>query len=191
MSIKGTSGDDNLVGTSGNDAFDLTQGGNDTAQGLAGNDSFSFGATFTAADAVDGGDGADVLKLAGDYSAGVTFGAATLINVETVSLADGFSYKLTTNDATVATGQSMTVDGSALTGANTLTFDGSAETDGTLAVHGGLGNDSFTSSTLHSPRPASPAPWNSTATTPPASPSARPRSAASATWRWTRAIPTS
>jgi len=143
MTIKGTAGDDNLTGTSGNDAFNLTQGGNDTVHGLGGNDSFSFGATFTAADSVDGGDGADVLKLAGDYSAGIVFGAATLTNVETISLADGNSYRLTTNDATVAAGQSMTVDASALTGTNTLTFDGSAETNGTLGVRGGAGNDFF------------------------------------------------
>jgi hypothetical protein len=141
--IKGTSGDDNLTGTSGNDSFNLSQGGNDTVHGLGGNDVFSFGATFTAADSIDGGDGNDVVKLDGDYSAGVTLGATTLVNVESIDLAAGFSYKLTTADATVAAGQSLTVDGSALAAGQTLFFDGSQETNGSLAVHGGLGDDHF------------------------------------------------
>jgi hypothetical protein len=36
------------------------------------------------------------------------------------------------------------VDGSALGAGNTVTFNGSAETDGSLAVTGGAGNDLFT-----------------------------------------------
>jgi hypothetical protein len=138
--IKGTSGDDNLTGTAGNDSFNLSQGGNDTVHGLGGNDVFSFGATFTAADSVDGGDGADTLKLDGDYSAGVTLGHTTLVSVEAIDLAAGFSYKLTTGDDLEA---SLTVNGSALTAGETLNFDGSAVTNGPFAVHGGLGDDSF------------------------------------------------
>jgi Ca2+-binding RTX toxin-like protein len=45
----GTPGDDNLVGTSGDDTFNVIQGGNDTVQGNDGNDTINFGTTFTVA----------------------------------------------------------------------------------------------------------------------------------------------
>ncbi len=111
--------------------------------GGAGGDSFVMGAHFVATDHIDGGGGLDRLTLAGDYSAGLTFGASTLINVELLSLRAGFNYKLTTNNATVAGGQNLLVNASSLGAANTLTFDGSAETDGTFSLYGGAGGDSF------------------------------------------------
>ncbi len=139
--IKGTSGDDTLTGTDGNDKFNLTQGGNDTAFGGGGNDVFAMGATLTAADHIDGGDGTDSVTLKGDYSAGLVFGATTIVNVEKLQLYAGFNYSFTMNDANVAAGQRLTVNAGALGSANHLTFDGSAETDGGFAVTGGAGND--------------------------------------------------
>jgi Ca2+-binding RTX toxin-like protein len=139
--VKGTSGDDTLTGTAGNDKFNLTQGGNDTVYGEGGNDIFTMGAALTAADRIDGGDGTDVVRLKGDYSAGVVFEAATIVDIEKLQLYAGFSYDLVTNDANVAAGARLTVDAGALGSANSLTFDGSAETDGGFAVTGGAGND--------------------------------------------------
>lgn len=138
MTITGTPDNDNLTGTSGNDTFDLTQGGDDTVHGLAGKDTFEFGATFTARDTVDGGDGADVVTLTGDYSAGVVLGASTLTSVETIGFGGGFDYSLTTNDANVAAGQTLTIDAFGIGRDHMLTFDGSAETDGHFDV---LGNN--------------------------------------------------
>ncbi len=45
---------------------------------------------LTAADRIDGGADLDTLQLAGNYAAGLTFAAATMVNVETIQLADGF-----------------------------------------------------------------------------------------------------
>ena len=70
MAIKGTKGDDILSGTSGNDVFDLWQGGNDTVSGGDGNDTFKFGAAFTAADKIDGGTGDDTFKVGRALTAG-------------------------------------------------------------------------------------------------------------------------
>jgi Ca2+-binding RTX toxin-like protein len=123
--------------------FDLTHGGNDTASGGGGNDMFNMGAALTAADTIDGGSGSDTVQLNGDYSAGLTLGATTLVNVEVIQLASGHSYNLTTNDANVASGQTLTLIAS-LGASNALTFDGSAETDGFFAITGGAGNDSVT-----------------------------------------------
>src|SRR5262245_11014437 len=95
MPILGTAGDDTLTGTALADTFDLTQGGNDKASGLAGNDTFSFGATFTAADFVDGGDGNDILSLNGDYLRGITITGAMISSVEKISLFKGFNYAIT------------------------------------------------------------------------------------------------
>ena len=87
---------------------------------------------------------ADTLTLNGDYSAGVTLAANTMVNVETISFTAGHNYKLTTNDANVAAGQTLTVDGSALGATDILTFSGAAETDGNFLLTGGAGNDVLT-----------------------------------------------
>ncbi|HEY1630640.1 MAG TPA: hypothetical protein VGF56_04960 [Rhizomicrobium sp.] len=139
--FKGTSGDDNLSGTSGSDQFNLIQGGEDTAGGLGGNDTFTMHGTLDAGDAIDGGSGSDTVSLSGDYSAGVTFTATTIANVERILLGAGFDYKLTSDDATVAAGQTLTIDGAHLGAGDTLNFDGSAETDGKLVMTGGAGDD--------------------------------------------------
>jgi hypothetical protein len=157
--INGDGGNNVLTGTPQRDIFLVQQGGNDTVNGLAGNDTFYFGAAFTAADMVNGGDGPDVLVLRGDYSAGVTFGTngvSNLNSVESISLfsgsltiyggnaADRFSYNLTTLDANVEAGAFLRVNGSGLLAGENFTFDGSAETDGTFILFGGKGVDDLT-----------------------------------------------
>src|SRR5438552_3199907 len=119
MIIIGAPGNDILNGTSTADKFDLTQGGNDTAKGKGGKDSFNLGATFTALDHIDGGAGIDTLVLRGNYGKGITFGKATLTNVEHIALAGNFNYKLTTHDNTVAAGRTLTIDGHALAATKT------------------------------------------------------------------------
>ncbi|MDB5693676.1 MAG: type secretion C-terminal target protein, partial [Alphaproteobacteria bacterium] len=56
----------------------------------------------------------------------------------------GFTYSLTTDDANLAAGQTLTVTGTGLAANETMTFDGSHETDGQFALRGGAGNDSLT-----------------------------------------------
>src|SRR6185503_9706395 len=73
-----------------------------------------------------------------------TFGATTLTNAEEIDVAGGHSYGLTTNNATVAAGQTLTVNASGLHATDSLTFDGSAETDGNFAITDGAGNDVLT-----------------------------------------------
>src|SRR5256885_5258925 len=90
---------------------------------------------------MDGRPNTDARKLDGVYSAGVVFGAATVGNVETITLAAGHDYKLTLNNATNAA--ALSVDGSALGAANALTLDGSAETVSPLTAAGGAGGDTL------------------------------------------------
>ena len=145
MLIHGTSDDDLRTGTGDPDRFVMFQGGDDTVQGLGGNDDIKYGAAFTAADKVDGGDGdADRLVLGGDYTAGVTFEADTLVGVEQVRLAAGFGYVLTSDDATVGAGRALKVYFDAVGLGETLAFDGSAETDGRFRLFAGDGADALT-----------------------------------------------
>lgn len=141
-SFIGTAGNDSLTGGALDDTFQLQQGGDDTAIGGAGADNFYMGGALTAADHIDGGDGADYVELAGDYSAGLHFAAATMTGVETVRLDAGFGYSLTLNHANVATDGFLTVDGSRLGPGDSLTVDGSNLTSAqTLIVLGGAGDD--------------------------------------------------
>jgi Ca2+-binding RTX toxin-like protein len=143
-SFKGTSGNDTLTGTSGDDTFDAVQGGEDTIGGLGGNDIIHLLAGFDTGDTIDGGTGRDTVLLRGDYSTGVTFTATTVVNVENIELGNGYSYSLTTNDATVAAGQTLRVTAATLGAGDTLTFDGAAETDGRFILQGGAGDDHLT-----------------------------------------------
>ncbi len=154
-SINGYLGADSLSGGGGNDTITMEGSGKYTHEGAysisggAGADRIVLttlskalaGPAFEASDRIDGGSGNDMIVLDGNYSSGVTFQATTVTNVELIELVNGFSYKLTTNDATVASGKMLTVDGSGLSG--TLNFDGTAETDGKFDIIGGAGADTL------------------------------------------------
>jgi len=96
---------------------------------------FVFAGNFLTSDVVDGGGSDDTLELNGDYSAGLTFGATTIADIDTIKLDDGFSYKLTMN-ANDTAGNTQTIDATALGAAHTLTFDGSAEANSILVEFG-------------------------------------------------------
>ncbi|UVO55776.1 cadherin-like domain-containing protein [Sphingomonas sp. SUN039] len=147
--LRGDGGNNTTNGTALDDYFNLSQGGNDTATGGNGNDAFFFGAAFTALDIVDGGPGInDQVGLQGNYSAGLTLGAGSLVNIEALAVLPGFSYSITSIDANVAAGQTLSVFGGSLAVGQNFTFNGSAETDGQFRMYGGLGNDNFTGGAL-------------------------------------------
>jgi VCBS repeat-containing protein len=136
-------GNDILTGGALGDRF-FSGAGNDTLHGGGGDDTLSMGANFTAADTLDGGTGNDTVVLNGDYSGGVTLGATTLSGIENIQLTAGFSYSLTTNNANVGAGQTLTVRADTLGAGDALTFNGAAETDGAFVINSGAGNDSLT-----------------------------------------------
>jgi Ca2+-binding RTX toxin-like protein len=157
FAITGSAGDDVLTGGTLSDDINggdgdpaSTANGNDTVFGGGGDDTIRFDA-FGASDKVDGGDGNDTIRLSGNYRGGhaVVMTATTMVNVETLYLGythTGFGYDITTNDANVATGQTLTVDGSDISDQDVqiVTFNGSAETDGTFIIHGGENGDTLT-----------------------------------------------
>jgi Ca2+-binding RTX toxin-like protein len=143
----GTAGDDTLLGTPGGDYFDLSQGGNERADGEGGNDGFYFGAAFTAADTVDGGAGSnDQIGLEGNYTGDqkLTLGAGTIANVEVIAVLPAFDYDITTVDANVPAGGTLTIFAGNLAPGDFFMFNGSAEKDGAFRVFGGQGTDIVT-----------------------------------------------
>ncbi len=146
-SLSGNSADNVIFGSVGADRFDLSQGGNDTVDGGDGDDGFFFGAAFTAADRVDGGNGTnDQIGLQGNYAGAnaLTLGLSTLSRVEVISVLPGFSYDITLNNANTPAGQRLSIFGTSLGPTDNLTVNASAETDGTVRIYGGLGVDTLT-----------------------------------------------
>jgi hypothetical protein len=119
----GTADNDELLGTSNGDVFDVVQGGNDTVSGMGGNDLFDFGATFAAGDALSGGGGFDTLKLDGPYGSAVWVNAAMLNSVEQIVLAGGNNYSLKFFDGVIAPGKALTIDASAIAAGNGVDLD--------------------------------------------------------------------
>ncbi|MFA6112364.1 MAG: FG-GAP-like repeat-containing protein [Sphingomonas sp.] len=163
-----TSADDRLAGDTGNnvltgraasDLYMLQHGGTDSASGGGGNDGFYFGAALDATDSVDGGAGGDdQVGLQGDYTGAnaLTFGANNLGGIETLVIFSGsttsfgdtsgnsYSYDLTTVDANVDAGKTLTINANLLQAGESLTFNGAAETNGAFLIYGGLGDDDLT-----------------------------------------------
>jgi Ca2+-binding RTX toxin-like protein len=130
---------------SGNDKVD----GTSTASAL----SVAMQELPSSSDTVIGGTGAtDSLTV---YAAGGNISSTAFANVsgiETLSFRDTSSstsvaWSLTTVDANVASGKTLTVSignyASSDTSVDTISFNGSAETNGTFRVTGSTGNDTF------------------------------------------------
>ena len=64
-------------------------------------------------------------------------------NNATITLANVAGNTITTVDATIGSGKTLTIDGSGLTGSNSLTFRGMAETNGSFIIKGGAGADTI------------------------------------------------
>jgi hypothetical protein len=141
-----------LDASASSNAIHFTGGaGSYTLVGSGQSDTFDAGAGFTGFDSIDGGGGNDTLALDGDYN--FFFAPSAIKNIETITLAAGHDYNLTTSDDNVAAGQTLTIDGSALGAGDSLTFFGTGETDGgsfhivsragSAFLVGGAGNDTF------------------------------------------------
>jgi hypothetical protein len=150
LTIIGGAGNDHLVGGQFGNTFNLSHGGDDTATGGGIGDTFNMGATFTAADRLDGGTDLDFLNLDGNTN--VTMTATTIQNIEWISLGGGHDYSLTLNGNTIAAGQTLNIDANDLQDGDHLTLDASAVSDGivdvlginthgTYDITGGAGND--------------------------------------------------
>ncbi|HYD70460.1 hypothetical protein, partial [Azospirillum sp.] len=129
-------GDGNAAGSGDNI---LLGAGNDTAkvdQKLLDN-----GTTTVA-----GGAGNDTLTLsyATTETATATTLASTITGFEVINFGENDDFNLTTVDGNVASGATLTVDGTALVTTNSLVFNGAAENDGIFNITGGTAADTLT-----------------------------------------------
>ncbi|WP_425994501.1 Ig-like domain-containing protein [Afipia sp. DC4300-2b1] len=140
FNITGGAGNDVITGGAQNDA--ITAGtGNDNLSGGDGDDTFALAGNLTNSDIINGGADNDTLTFTGSTSNTTALNNVT--NVETIVLGNA-STSITTVDGLVAAGQTLTVDGSALTSGSVLTWNGAAETNGKFIITGGAGNDVIT-----------------------------------------------
>jgi Ca2+-binding RTX toxin-like protein len=141
-SVTGSASNDSIAGGALADVFDLALGGLDSVNCGGGDDQVFMGGQMTGFDNVAGGAGNDTVHIDGlDASDSITFTATTMTAVEDVLLGDRFQ-NLVTHDATVAAGELLDVDGSAMvTAGAVLLFNGTAETDGAFSVTGGANSD--------------------------------------------------
>jgi Ca2+-binding RTX toxin-like protein len=143
FNILSGAGNDILLGGAGADVFQPGTGA-DKVVGGGGADVIVMDGNLDAHDRLDGGGGdTAAVHVNGDYSAGIAFGANTIVNMGALTMSAGHDYKFTANDGNVAAGKAMTVDAGALGLADDATFNASHETDGSYAFIGGNGNNTF------------------------------------------------
>jgi hypothetical protein len=143
--------------------YDLFYGGDDTFnfagtpwgtfEGFGGNDTFnigSWGPNFNQGSfSIDGGAGTDTLNITGGVlSPGPNINFGNVRNVENIKLGAGANYDLVSDDFLVTSGNTVTIDGSALGASNHLTFRMDTATNtttvtGNLVFFGGAGDDLF------------------------------------------------
>ncbi len=132
-----------------NGKFSITAGsGDDSITGGAGADTFTFDAAtgLTSMDTVDGGTGTDTVALTGNTAFTAANDFDNVNNIEVITLANtNTAVTITTQDALVAAGATLTLSNAANSGA--LTFDGAAETNGAFNITGGSGDDNITGGT--------------------------------------------
>jgi hypothetical protein len=157
-----TQGQVDFIGGEGNDVFyggsntgangniDLTRGGNDFIT-LHANDAVKFGAAFTADDQVTTTfTGFGVVYLDGDYSAGVTFNATTMVGMAGIIVdpSGDQDYRLTLHDAAGAAGRFFILGPLDPLGTGDIIVDASLETDAILNLQGAAGDDQLTGGAL-------------------------------------------
>lgn len=142
IDAQGGAGNDTFLGPNNVlNTYHLEGGGNDSVTGGTGQDRIFMGASYTAADTINGGaSGDDNLRLDGDYSVNQLY---TATNISSVVLAGGHSYNFTAGAGITEVDGALIVNGKALGAADALTFDGTAMTI-TLNARGGAGDDALT-----------------------------------------------
>jgi hypothetical protein len=110
----------------------------------------------TSANVITGGTGSsDVLKVTGS-AATITTGIASMTAVEKITTVGNGGVIMVLANANIASGETLTIDGTSMAASNVLSVNASAETNGTVAINVsvavdsdhvatlGAGNDTFT-----------------------------------------------
>jgi Ca2+-binding RTX toxin-like protein len=123
----------------------------DTLHCTGGTNEVDIYGTMAAGDKIEGA-GNTIVSLFGDYSAGYTFGAKEFSGLDAIYLNGNDTYNLTLNNANVASGGYLVVNGEAIGAGYNFTLNGSHLVGGNLdlfgcagmnTLTGGGGNDGF------------------------------------------------
>lgn len=136
-------GHESINGGNGDDSISLQSSATVSVKGGDGNDSIAPQTLLNAGDRIDGGNGFDEVGLAAGYENGFKFRASTITNVESLFLDHNHSFRLVINDGNVAAGAHMIINGDLVQNGNTVVVNASSETDGSLFIGGGTGNDTL------------------------------------------------
>jgi Ca2+-binding RTX toxin-like protein len=111
--------------------------------GGAGGDTITLGnRAVLLASTIDGGSGGfDSLVLDGNFATLTLLNNSIISNIDYLFLNAGHSYNFVAADGTVASGDSLQVEGDILGAGDTLTFDASADTQDYYLLYGGAGDD--------------------------------------------------
>jgi hypothetical protein len=104
--ITGGTGNDTVSGGAGNDTFDDFQG-DDSVNGGAGNDTFTVGTNLSAGDTIDGGADTDTMTIT---LSSAVLGAATITNVETITINTGSNQTGTFNATNVSSSTAIKLE---------------------------------------------------------------------------------
>ncbi|HET7086181.1 MAG TPA: hypothetical protein VFI23_15500 [Rhizomicrobium sp.] len=136
----------------GDDSFTWSDQPGGTLSGFGGNDTFNishWGPTpGLPSFSIDGGGGFDTLNITGGTNSTTGIADFNVSNVERINLGAGYNYNIVGNSSLVTSGNTLTVDGSALGASNQLNFrvDTAYITSvftGNIVLNGGAGNDFF------------------------------------------------
>ncbi|MEX2451318.1 MAG: FecR domain-containing protein [Rhodospirillales bacterium] len=123
----------------------VTVAGIEFVNGGTGNDTIAATGTNVAGKTINAGAGTDTLQFTSGGSITNASFLQGITNFETWELTVDAAASLTLHDNNVASGQTLTIDASALTsGVNGVSVDGIAELDGSLTLIGGAGADTLT-----------------------------------------------
>jgi hypothetical protein len=113
-----------------------------TITGSESNDTIAMGALMDDLVVIDGGAGnSDEIQFTDNAGAADDLDSVT--NVEVITLGDATTVITLANDLVVKEGETLTINGAALTAGQTLTLDTTNEDDGDLIVTGGLDADTI------------------------------------------------
>lgn len=138
-----TSSDTTLIIRGGGGLTRVQDGfGTTILQGGDGQEIAYAGLSFTSSDRFDGGGGtADFFHFNGNLSAGLTVTGAMLANFEQIYFDSGGSYNVTFKDSVIKAGQQLQITAGGLFAGQSLILDASQETDGSVYIYDGQGDD--------------------------------------------------
>ena len=141
--VRGGAGDDVLIGGAAGDEFDVDNGGSDTVDGGAGDDEVMIFEELDPGDSIHGGAGVDLIRLIGDYAAGLTITSAMLSGFESIDVSANGLFTLDDDVAPAAVGVYYEMNLLSSVAGQQFLFDVSAETDANWSLRGGASEDTL------------------------------------------------